>query len=189
MPLSAHPIEAFIRSHGATCCRFIPARMLKPEERIRRYCYENKCGCYGRHLTCPPHSGTVPEIEARLASFRTGIVVQYSEAIAVQEDKEAVRRTKLRLHRIVLDVEHFLVEAGVAEVWGFIGGSCGLCTECAGYQNDPCPYPEKARISLESAAIDVCSLLERLGLDHRFLPDRITWTGMVLIKEAWAETQ
>lgn len=182
-------IEAFILAQGATCCRFILARMLKPEERIREYCYENKCGCYGKHLTCPPHSGTVPEIEAKLATFRTGILIQYSKAIAVREDKDALQRTKLRLHQIVLDTEHYLKKAGVTEVWGFIGGSCGLCPECAGYRNEPCPYPEKARMSLESTAIDVLSLLERLGLDHRFYADRITWTGMVLIRENWAEAQ
>ncbi len=98
MPITPQSIAAFILSQGATCCRFIPATMLRPEERIRLYCYENKCGCYGKQLTCPPDSGTVLEIQAKLASFRTGILIQYSEAIAVREDQEGVQRTKLRLH-------------------------------------------------------------------------------------------
>jgi len=183
MSATSQLIEAFILAQGGTSCRFIPAAMLRPEERIRLYCYENKCGCYGKHLACPPHCGTVPEIQEKLAAYRTGILIQYSEAIDVRGDPEAVLRTKRRLHRIVLDTENYLKEAGVTGLWGFVGGSCSLCAECGGYRDEPCADPAQARSSLEASAIDVLALLESLGLDPRFHPDRITWTGMILTRE------
>jgi len=45
---------------------------------------------------------------------------------------------------------------------------------------EPCPYPVKARMSLESIAIDVIGLLDHLGLESEFRPDRIKWTGCVM---------
>ena len=32
----------------------------------------------------------------------------------------------------------------------------------------------------EAAGLDVLSLLDKLGLDNNFYPDRITWTGCIL---------
>jgi hypothetical protein len=35
-------------------------------------------------------------------------------------------------------------------------------------------------MSLESIAVDVMALLERLGIEGEFRPDRIKWTGCVM---------
>ena len=63
---------------------------------------------------------------------------------------------------------------------GMIGGSCELCSVCKAVTKEPCPYPVKARMSLESIAIDVMGLLDHLGLESEFRPDRIKWTGCML---------
>jgi len=65
-------------------------------------------------------------------------------------------------------------------VWGMVGGSCELCQPCRAAIGEPCPKPEKARMSLESIAVDVIALLDRFGLDSDFHPHRITWTGCIL---------
>ena len=66
-------------------------------------------------------------------------------------------------------------------LWALIGGSCRLCPTCAAVEKKPCRHPDKARTSLEALGIDVIALQQRLGLDAAFLPDRITWTGCILI--------
>jgi predicted metal-binding protein len=71
----------------------------------------------------------------------------------------------------------------MAQLWGLIGGNCQLCRTCAAVEDKPCRHPEKARASLEAIGVDVIGLLERLGLDGRFHPDRITWTGCLLLGE------
>lgn len=38
------------------CLEFDPA-LLVPEERIRGYCIENRCGSYDANHMCPPHIG------------------------------------------------------------------------------------------------------------------------------------
>ena len=37
-----------------TCLEFKP-EMLVPEERVRGYCTQNRCGNYGKSYTCPPN--------------------------------------------------------------------------------------------------------------------------------------
>lgn len=180
--MNSQTIKKYIFELDATNCQLIPASILIPEKRIRAYCYENKCGCYDKHLSCPPHTGTVPEIKERLKAFKSGILIQYSEKINVREDKEGLKRTKLKLHHIVLETEKYLKEKmGFANIWGIIGGNCDLCDECAGYRGEPCEHPDKARVSMEALAIDVIDLLGKLNLDKEFHHDKITWTGIVLI--------
>lgn len=178
-------IANYIRRLGASNCRFISPRLLVPQERIRNYCYEDKCGCYNKHLMCPPNTETIPEIVKKLKGFQTGILIQYSEDLDVHNDMAGLRETKLRLHHIVLETEKYLEEKiAFKNIWGMIGGACALCDECAGRRGDLCIYPDMARTSLEALAIDVVSLLEQLNLDAEFCKDRITWTGMILLEGA-----
>lgn len=179
--MNCQSILKYLKGLGATHCQVISSHLLVPEERIRKYCYENKCGCYNKHLSCPPYTGTVSEVKKKLNAFKSGILIQYSQNLNVQNDKEGLKRTKLKLHNIVLEAETYGKEnMGVNTIWGFIGGNCELCDECAGYRNEACTYPEKARVSMEAIAIDVVNLLRMLHLDTEFRNDKITWTGIVL---------
>ena len=76
--------------------------------------------------------------------------------------------------------EDYLKNEGVAEMWGLIGGNCGLCETCAIQKDKPCRHQDKARMSIESIGIDVVGLLNKLKLDSNFHKDRITWTGCIL---------
>jgi predicted metal-binding protein len=173
-------ITRFAESLSIELCRELDPGLLVPEQRIRYLCHEDKCGKYGRHHMCPPRVGTLDEIRARLDRFRRGVLLQYSERLDVRNDREGVVRTKLDFHQRILKLEGMLEHKGVTPVWGFIGGSCDLCRPCSAVIGEPCPHFEKARMSLESVAVDVIALLDRFGLDSRFHPDRITWTGCIL---------
>jgi predicted metal-binding protein len=154
--------------------------LLKPQERIWALCREDKCGNYGRHYMCPPHVGSFEEIRTRLGRYRDGLLLQYMRTLDVRNDLEGVRQSKVDFHGMVLKMEQRVRSRGHPDVWGLVGGDCSLCDECLARVGAPCAYPDEARPSLESLAIDVLSLLESFGLDSAFHADKIAWTGCVL---------
>lgn len=156
--------------------------LLLPEERIREYCYQNLCGNYRKHYMCPPFIGTVEEIKSRLSNYTKAILIRYSEDVDVKEDRKKVKRTKIDFHKKILELEKFLHQKGIG-AWGLVGGYCSFCIECKAITDRPCKHPHKARPSLESLGIDVQKLLDNFGLDTNFYPDKIVWTGCILINE------
>ena len=173
-------ISEFAEKLGiATCVDFDPALII-PEEEIRTYCQENRCGSYNNNFMCPPRVGSLDDIRTRLQKYRRSVLLQYVIRLDVGGDRQAVRQTKIDFHQKILQIEEFMREQGIDDVWAFIGGSCGLCEICKAAVDEPCPYPEKARTSLEAIAVNVVDLLDKLGLDSQFHSDRITWTGCIL---------
>jgi predicted metal-binding protein len=170
------------RAHelGIETCAEFDTFLLKPEQRIRDFCYENKCGKFKNHYMCPPYVGSLSSIEEKLLEFRKGIILQYSRPLDVKNDIEGLIRSKLEFHEKILALELYADECGKPRPLGMIGGSCDLCATCKAVTKEPCPYPVKARMSLESIAIDVMALLDRLKLESEFRPDRIKWTGCLL---------
>ena len=173
-------VVEFASQLGIQTCLEFRSEILAPEERIRAFCLENKCGNYGNNYMCPPYVGSLEEIRIRLKKFKRGVLMQYARCLDVRGDREGVRQTKVDFHNKILGVEEFLRGMGINQVWGMIGGSCGLCDVCRAEVSEPCPYPDKARSSLEAIAVDVLALLDKLGLDSKFHADRITWTGCAL---------
>lgn len=167
-------------SLGIQVCVPFRADLLEPEERIRQLCQENKCGNYRNHYMCPPYVGSLSAIRKRLRGFRSGLLLQYGRTIDVRNDLFGVRQAKLDFHEMVLRMETHLCGEEKRDLWSMIGGDCSLCDACLVRLHQPCPYPERARTSLESIGIDVLSLLDRFGLDNSFKPDKITWTGCIL---------
>src|SRR5512136_3352448 len=82
------------------CLEFDPA-LLVPQERVRGYCVENRCGRYDANHMCPPGVGSLEEVEAALQDFSHGVVLQISQPIDVANDREGVIRTKLEFHRLI----------------------------------------------------------------------------------------
>jgi len=165
---------------GIDVCVEIDPVVLVPEERIRKYCEENKCGNYGRNYTCPPNAGSFDEIRKKLKNYSHGYLFQYSKEMDLKKDLKNLIKSKDDFHRMILKIEEYLKEHGIEDVWGLIGGNCGLCDTCAIQKEKPCSHPEKARMSLEAIGIDVVGLLNKLKLDSNFHQDRITWTGCIL---------
>lgn len=156
--------------------------LLLPEERIRKYCYQNLCGHYGKHYMCPPFIGTIEEIKDKLGRYNKAILVRYTQKINVKGDIKKVEKTKVDFHMKILKIEKYLEEKNIVS-WGLIGGNCSLCFECKAINNIPCKHPKKARPSLESLGIDVQKLLDNFGLDNKFYLDKVVWTGCILIND------
>lgn len=173
-------IEEFVRQLGIETCLEFDPNVLVPEEKIRAFCLENKCGNYWHNYMCPPYVGSEEEIKIKLNKFKRGVLLQYTKSLDVRGDKEGVKQTRVDFHNKILQIEGFLRERGINQVWGMIGGSCALCNICKAEIGESCQHPDEARTSLESIAIDVLALLDRFGLDSKFHADKITWTGCIL---------
>lgn len=174
-------IAEFTKQLKIETCFVFSSKLVVPEEKIRALCLENKCGNYHNNYMCPPYIGSLEEIRIKLKKFQQGVLLQYVKYLDVRSDSEGVKQTKVDFHNKILQVEDFLREKGVEQVWGMIGGSCGLCDICKARIGEPCLYPDKARTSLEAIAVDVLGLLDKFGLDSKFHADKITWTGCVLL--------
>ena len=172
--------EELANDLGIETCIGFNTELLVPEERIRTFCFEDKCDHCGKNYMCPPYVGSLEEIRLKLRKFQCGLLLRYSKSIDVRSNKAGVIKTMVDFHNKVLQMEESLKERGVNPIWGMIGGNCGLCDICRAKSNEPCLYPEKARMSLESIAIDVIALLDKLGQDNKFYTDRVTWTGCIL---------
>lgn len=170
----------FAEELGLASFQELDPAVLVPEEWIRDLCGEDKCGNYGKNYMCPPYAGSLEETRKKLARYKRGLLFQYCGQVDVKKDRKGVEETKVDFHKKVLQLEDFLNGRGVKDLWGMVGGSCSLCDECYAKVGKPCPYPEKARPSLESLAIAIIPLLETLGLDAEFHSDKITWTGCIL---------
>jgi len=173
-------IKEYSKKLGIDICVEIQPAVLVPEERIRSYCEENKCGSYGRNYTCPPNVGSLDEIRERIKKYGHGYLFQYSRELDLKKDLKKLLKSKDDFHNMILKVEDYTKKEGIEDVWGLIGGNCGLCDTCAIQKDKPCRHPDKARMSLEAIGIDVVNLLDTLGLDSNFHQDRITWTGCIL---------
>jgi len=173
-------IKEYSEKLGIDVCVEIYPESLIPEERIRKYCEENKCGSYGRNYMCPPNAGSLDEIRERLKNYSQGYLFQYSREMDLKKDWKKLIKSKDDFHKMILKIEDYMKKEGIEDVWGLIGGNCGLCETCAIQKDEPCRHPDKARMSLEAIGIDVVGLLDKLELDSHFHSDRITWTGCIL---------
>ena len=173
-------IKEYSEKLGIAVCVEIDPVMLVPEERIRKYCEENKCGSYGKNYTCPPNAGSLSEIQENLKRYSYCYLFQYSQEVDLKKEFKKLLKSKDDFHKMILNIEDFVKNEGSDDVWGLIGGNCGLCDTCAIQKVKPCRHPDKARVSLEALGIDVIGLLDKLGLDSNFRQNRITWTGCIL---------
>ena len=159
------------------------AEIMLPEERIRAFCAADKCGNYGRNYMCPPAIGGLEQIKIEIKKYRIGILLQYSQDLDVKNDREGVFAAQKEFHQKILQIEEFLKSKGIKRLWGMIGGNCRLCAVCGLQRGQPCQFPDQARTSLEAIGVDVFGLLNKFGLEGKFRPDKITWSGCILIQD------
>lgn len=176
------------------------------DERVRLKCLVPVCDDYGLNMMCPPNVMGVQEFREVLAKYNWAILIQIEKMIPTDMKKEIQQAkdvaalyksnkfldsyrksfdpTKLKLHRIVHEVEAQAFGLGYRFATGFIGGSCRLCPRCVAISNvpEPCRHPFRARPSMEAVGIDVFKTAENAGLPFAIPPrNKTVWNGLVLI--------
>ncbi|MEW6664053.1 MAG: DUF2284 domain-containing protein [Thermodesulfobacteriota bacterium] len=157
---------------GASMAEVIPADWVRIDERVRLKCAVPLCPYYGKCLFCPPHTPSPEEMRKALSRYGRAILL----ALDVIPPEHFSGRTAERggasdwsrkCFEIVGRVETLAFGKGYYLAAGFAQANCrkALCGQetCLVLEGGACPYPLKARPSMEAVGIDVYGLAARVG--------------------------
>ncbi len=159
---------------GASFAEIIPAKWVEIDERVRLKCAIPLCPYYGRNIYCPPH-GFEPEFMRKALSRYSWAILFALNVVPVGEfaDRSLEREAAVKWTKKNIEI------AGRVETLAFGSGyylALGLCQycclpilchqeRCLVLDGGKCPYPLKARPSIEGVGIDVFRLVTKAGRD------------------------
>jgi len=157
---------------GATVATVIPADWVQIDERVRLKCSIPLCPNYDKCLFCPPHTPSTEFMRTALSRYHDAILFAL-EVIPVEHfsvratQRQAAAGWSRKSFEIVGHLETLAFGSGYYLAMGFSQGSCrrALCgqDQCLALEGGSCPYPLKARPSMEAVGIDVYGLATRVG--------------------------
>jgi len=156
--------------------KLIDAEQVVVAEWVRMKC---RYGCdeYGVGRLCPPRVPSVDEMRKFLGYYSRGLIFTFEGV------REKERHRRQREHReLVYRLEREMFLDGHVRAFGMGCGPCRLCDTCD--LQEPCPFPEKARPSMEACGIDVYGTMANVGMELRVVQrrgDPFTMVGLVLI--------
>jgi len=159
---------------GANMAEIIEAGWVEVDERVRLKCSVPLCPHYNHCLFCPPNTPPV--------DFVRNVVRRYSRALLFAADvippeefsdrsiqREAFSKWTTKVLEVVATIETQALASGYYLAMGFSSGGCRrtLCGQerCLNLQGGKCPFPLKARPSMEGMGIDVFRLVTKVGWD------------------------
>lgn len=159
---------------GASMTEIIPATWAEVDERVRLKCAVPLCPLFGTNIYCPPH-GFEPEFMRKALSQYSWAILFALDVIPVEQFADrsvehdlGIQWTK-RSMEIAAKVETLAFGSGYHLALGLCQFSClrALCHQerCLVLSGGKCPYPLKARPSMEGLGIDVYGLVTKVGWD------------------------
>jgi predicted metal-binding protein len=159
---------------GASMAEVISSDWVRVDERVRLKCAIPLCPYYNHCIHCPPHTPSPEVMQKAIAQYRYALLLALDIvpvslfAGTKQERRESAAWSKKCLE-IVGRLETHAFENGYYLAMGFGQASCkkALCGQkrCLVLDGGACPYPLKARPSMEAVGIDVFGLVTRVGWD------------------------
>jgi len=159
---------------GATMAEIIPANWVEIDERARLKCSVPLCPHYGKNIFCPPHGPDIETVRKALSRYSWAIlfaidVIPPEEYSDRSKGSNGTRKWGKRCFEIVGRIETLALGEGYYLAMGFGQASCRrvLCGQelCAVLNGGNCPYPLKARPSMEGVGMDVYGLVTKVGWD------------------------
>lgn len=169
--------EAAARNLGFTTAAPLDPKGLTAREDVRAMCAQDKCGAYGRNWTCPPYCGTLEQCQARMRSFREGLLLQTVGHMKKDIDSRAYRETERRHMENFRRLADRLRRAKPGALC-LGAGSCRVCKKCA--WPEPCRFPEQALSSMEGYGLFVTQVCRDAGVPYHHGEKTITYTACVL---------
>jgi len=159
---------------GASMAEVISADWVQADERVRLKCSIPLCPYYNHCIHCPPHTPSPEVMQKIIAQYRYAILLALDVdpvshfAGSKQERRDSASWSKKCLE-VVGSLETLAFHSGYYLAMGFGQASCkkALCGQkrCLVLDGGQCPYPLKARPSMEAVGIDVYGLVTRVGWD------------------------
>ena len=153
-----------------------PAIILHPE--VREMCASGKCFMYGKNWRCPPHCGTLEELEKQMKKYSAGIIVQSTGELEDEFDGEVMIETeqihKKRFNKLVLKLRE--VEK---DIYPLSAGTCTMCPKCT-CPDEPCRHPDIAFSSMEACGMNVSEVCSQSNVPYYYGNLTITYTSCIL---------
>ena len=158
--------------HGASLAEIIPANWVEIDERVRLKCSVPLCPYYGKNIYCPPHGPSIELMREALIRYSQAILFAV-DVIPVDEfaDRSKERGAAAKWAKKCLEITNRIETLAFGSCYyletGFSQFSClsilGAQERCLVLEGGKCPYPLKARPSMEGVGMDVYSLVTRVG--------------------------
>lgn len=164
---------------GFHTAQAIPPKTLKLNPEVRKMCMSNKCRQYDVCWTCPPACGTLEEMEHRIRSFNSGVLLQSVGAIEDSFDFEAMEELEKQHQKRFADLVAW-IKTEVKDILPLSAGCCRICPTCT-YPDAPCRFPDLAFVSLEGAGILVSELCADNDVPYYYGAHRLAYTAALLM--------
>jgi len=157
---------------GASMAEVIPAQWVEIDERVRLKCSIPLCPYYDKCIFCPPHTAAPELMRTALAKYEWGILFALDvKPVADFADRSKGRKPGVKWAKKTLEItcqlETLAFSLGYYLTTGFAQASCVkvLCGQerCLVLEGNKCPYPLKARPSMEAVGINVFRLVTKAG--------------------------
>ena len=190
---------------GASETKVISAKDVIVENRVVLKC---RVGCkhYGKTLMCPPHSPSVDEFRKILNEYSYVLILKFKSKAEVTPEVAKLlsknvndpsltpemqkkihlfwtswKQDKLRLLKLVRDLEKAAMNKGYSMAVGFTTGSCLICEKC-NIEQKTCLHPSEARYTAQSVGVNIQQTLKNANMPIAFpMKDAPETFGMVLI--------
>ena len=159
---------------GASMAEVISTDWVQVDERVRLKCSIPLCPYYNHSIHCPPHTPSPEKMKKIISQYHYAIllaldVVPVSIFAGTKQERRESASWSKKCMEIVGKLETLAFESGYYLAMGFGQASCkkALCglKRCLVLDGGQCPYPLKARPSMEAVGIDVYGLATRVGWD------------------------
>lgn len=154
----------------------IPSLQFHPE--VRDMCAADKCHAYNKKWVCPPGCGTLEECEARIRSYKTGVVLQTMGELEDEFDIEGFGEI-MKKHTASLKQIVKILDGQFERMLPVSAGDCSNCEQCT-YPDAPCRFPKLATSPMEANGLLVSQVCEQNGIKYYYGPCTLTYTSCLL---------
>jgi predicted metal-binding protein len=156
---------------GASMAEIIPADWVEIDERVRLKCAIPLCPYYNKSIHCPPHTPSIELMRKAVERYRHAILFALDvippECFSDRTKKQEAEKWSKKAFEIVGRLETLAFGKGYYFAVGYGQASCkkALCRQetCLVLEGGKCPYPLKARPSMEAVGMDVFGLVTKVG--------------------------
>jgi predicted metal-binding protein len=152
----------------------IPTAAINFSRELLKACEANVCGNYNKCWTCPPAIGPMERQMEKITAFSSAFVFTTMARLEDSFDYEGMVKAKDYHNRLTAEMHERFGKTN--PVYG--AGGCTVCESCA--HSEPCRFPDKAFLSIESAGINVTELSRSGNLRYNNGENTVTYFSMIL---------
>ena len=173
-------IEILAKDCGLYACVPLDVKTLECLPAVRDMCRDNKCGKYGKSWSCPPGCGSLEELEGKLKSYSSGILVQTVSKLKSSFDWNGMVAAG-ELHKEQQEKLRRELQKDYPGLLTLGAGTCSRCKSCT-YPDEPCRFPELMTVSMEACGLFVSRICKANGLPYNYGENTVCYTGCFLLE-------